>query len=195
MDFWNSYKTRAVGDFAVAPLTLRTAVRRNASLNAVAGFSRELEINKAFLQRYDEAHRYIIAKEITHDLLLSAYDVNSGSILAARMTLRLGKQEWSGIFSRLRRIGLPNLEFRIIGLQNGGSVSTLEGMEQLHKRTHGALAEVDLFGSAVRNIVIDTKTGVPYDLLLLNRIYRAGELTNTVTVEDFGSKLSQLSFA
>ena len=194
MDFWNSYKARTVGNFADAPLCLETAARKNASLKAVSEFSRELEINQAFFQRYDETRRYIIAREITHELLFSAYDVNSGDALVARITRQLSNQEWSGVLSRLRRVRLPNLEFRIIGLQNGGYAATLVGFDRLRKMTHEILAEVDLFGPNMRNIVIDTKTGVPYDLLLLNRIYRAGELTNTVTRDDFGSKLTQLSF-
>ena len=46
MDFWNSYKARAVGNFADAPLRLETAARKNASLKAVSEFSSELEINR-----------------------------------------------------------------------------------------------------------------------------------------------------
>ena len=194
MDFWNTYKTGIIGDFSHDPLFLGTSERKNASLKAVSEFSRELEVNKAFFQRYDALRRYIIAKEITHDLLFSAYDVNSRDILVARITRQLDAREWSAIFSNLRKIRKPNLEFRLIGLQAGGFAAALAGFDKLHRRVHGILAEADLFGINMRNIVIDTQTGVPYDLLILNRIFRAGELANTVSREDFGSKLAQLSF-
>ena len=140
MDFWNSYKARAVGNFADAPLRLETAARKNASLKAVSEFSSELEINQAFFQHYDEVRRYIIAREITHDLLFSALRCKLRIHPGRKITRQLSNQEWSGMLFRLRRIRLPNLEFRLIGLQNGGFVATLVGMERLHKMTHGVLA-------------------------------------------------------
>ncbi len=194
MDFWNTYKARIVGDFSHDRILLGTAERKNASLKSVTEFSRELEVNKAFLQHYDASRRYIIAREITYDLLFSAYDVNSKDILVARITRQLDRREWSAIFSHLGKIKMPNLEFRLAGLQNGGFAGALAGFDRMHKRVRGVLVGVDLFGINMRNIVIDTKTGVPYDLLLLNRIYRAGELVNTVSRDDFGSRLAQLSF-
>ena len=194
MDFWNTYKTRAAKDFGKAPIYLATAERKNASLNAVSEFSRELEANKAMFQHYDEAHRYIIARDITHEILFVAYDVNSSDTLAARITGKMHEQEWASVYSHLRKIKLPNVEFRLIGLQSGGLTASLTGFDKLHNRVRGVLAEVDIFGINMRHIVIDTKTGVPYDLLLLNRIYRSGELANTLSVDDFLPKIAQLSF-
>lgn len=194
MDFWNTYKARIAGDFSHSPISLETAMRKNASLKAVSEFSREIEINKAFFQRYDAARRYIIAKDLSHDLLFSAYDVNSRDILVARITRQISKQGWMKIFSILRKVKVPNLEFRLMGLQNEGYKASLVGFDQLHKRIGGVLAEVDLFGTDIRNIAIDTKTGMTYDILMLNRIYRAGELANQVTRDDFESRLGELSF-
>ena len=194
MDFWNSYKERAVGKFDQERIWLGTSERKIASLNAVSEFSIEVEVNRAFFRRYDEMHRYIIAREITQDLLFSAYNINSMENFVARITRQLSKPEWSKVFSYLRKFRDPNLEFRLIGLQNGGLTAALTGFDQIHRRVHGILAEVDLFGPNMRNVVIDTKTGATYDLLLNSKIYRAGELLNTVTKEDFASKLAQLSF-
>jgi hypothetical protein len=54
--------------------------------------------------------------------------------------------------------------------------------------------EVDLFGEEKRHIVMDMKTGLSYDLLLENRIYRPGELKNDEKEEDFQSSTARLSF-
>lgn len=194
MDFWNTYKARIVGDFSNGPISFETAVRKNASLKAMSEFSKEIEINKAFFQHYDATRRYIMAKNLSYDLLFSAYDVNSRDILVARITKQISKQGWMKIFSNLRKVKIPNLEFRLIGLQNRGYTDSLAGFDKLHKRIRGVLAEVDLFGTDIRNIAIDTKTGMTYDILMLNRIYRAGELANTVTRDDFEASLSELSF-
>lgn len=194
MDFWDSYRKRMVGDFSGSRIWLGTSVRKNASLRAVEEFSREVELNTVLFQRYDTAHRYVIAKDVTHDLLFLAYDVNSRDALAARITRDVSSKELTAILSRLRKVKEPNMEFRLIGLQNGGQAQILSMFDKLRRRMHGILVEVDLFGANVRHVALDTKTGMTYNILLLNRIYRAGELSNTLSREDFESKLGQLSF-
>lgn len=193
MDMWNSYIKSKGSGFGVTQLGLRTGVRWNASIGGIVDKSRELIINRAFFQSYDERNRYILAKDMAFDLLFSIYDVNSGSIFAARITEDLGVAEWSRIVSLLKAVKIPNFEFRLIGLQSGYT-SGLDTAEQLKKRLRGRFVEFDLFGTNTRHVAIDTKTGVPYDLLLLNRIYRAGELTCQVKKEDFEKNISKLAF-
>ncbi len=193
MDFWNSYKARMVGSFGTERLFLGTSERKNASLRAISEFSVELELNKAFLQRYDAQKRYIIAKDMTHDLLFCAYDVNSKSIFVARNTRTISQGNWKKLFATVGRMAFPNLELRLIGLQNG-DLLPLKGFENIWKRVPGSLVEADLFGQNIRNVAIDTKTGMTYNILMLNRIYRAGELTNSVSGADFDQRLGELSF-
>lgn len=183
MDLWNSYIKMKGSGFGTGRIELRTGTRWNASIGSVVDKSRELPINNALFQHYDEGSRYILAKDITFDLLLSIYDVNSGSVLAARITNNLNATEWSRIFAMLRVVKVPNFEFRLIGLQDGCTAG-LGAAEQLRKRLAGRFVEFDLFGTNIRHIAIDTKTGVPYDLLLLNRLYRAGELACQAKKED-----------
>jgi hypothetical protein len=85
-----------------------------------------------------------------------------------------------------------NLELRLIGMQNSGT-DAIRGL-QVELKVRGRLVETDLFGTNMRNVALDTKTGMTYNMLLLNRIYRAGELTNTVSRADFEAKLGELSF-
>ena len=54
--------------------------------------------------------------------------------------------------------------------------------------------EIDMFGEEKRHMAIDMKTGLSYDLLLENRIYRPGELKNDEKEDDFQSSTSRLSF-
>ncbi len=194
MDMWNSYKKRAGAGFGSEQLRLCTGEKWNASLGRVSDKGVELGINAAMFQGYDEGRRYIIAKDITYDLLLTIYDVNSSSMFAARITGNPDTKEWSRIISMLRKVKIPNLEFRLIGLQNGYTAG-LEAAESLNGKIRGRFVEFDLFGTNTRHVVVDAKTGVPYSLLLLNRIYRAGELACQTKKEDFEKNVAKLTFA
>ncbi|MCL4364720.1 MAG: hypothetical protein M1569_03690 [Candidatus Marsarchaeota archaeon] len=189
MDMWNSYIRMTMSGFGTSHIDLKTGARWNASIGSVVDKSRDLPVNNVLFQRYDESSRYILAKDITFDLFFSIYDVNSRSMLAARVTNNLNATEWSRIFSMLRVVKVPNFEFRLIGLQDGHTAG-LGAAEQLRKRLDGRFVEFDLFGTNTRHIAIDAKTGVPYDLLLLNRAYRAGELACQAKREDFEAVVS-----
>lgn len=193
MDFWDSYKKRAVATFGSAQLHLSTGERWNTSVAMVSDRGIVLELNNALLQGYGEASRYLVAKDINYDLLVLVYDVNSRSSFAARITAAPDSREWSRIASLIGRIGNPNFEFRFIGLQNGYT-APLDIVDNIHKKFGGRVMEFDLFGTDTRHIAVDMKTGVPYNLLLLNRIYRAGELANQVKMDDFQKKVSKLVF-
>ena len=47
------------------------------------------------------------------------------------------------------------------------------------------LVEIDLFGENTRHIAIDTKLGTSFNVLMEDRLYRPGELVNSMTVENF----------
>jgi hypothetical protein len=196
MDLWDAYKRRPMGIFADSVFTLSTGERKRTSLSMVEGAASELGINKAVFQRYDDAHRYITATDVSYDLLLTVYEVNTRSALAARITREPRRQDWRRMLASLRALrmaGSPNFELRVMGLQNT-FLEPLGGLDYFYRSLHGRLMEADLFGTEVRHIALDTKTGVPYDLLLLNRIYRPGELACTVSKDDFASKLGELAF-
>ncbi len=191
VNLWNSYKSAVTDTFEESALLLNTGARKHTSLDMVKDRGIELSLGKALLKSYDEAHRYVIAKDVTFDLLLTAYDVNRGGVFAARIAKLLSKKERGLIERAIRGARGQNIELRLIGLQNGCK-EPLEGIEFL-RRLDCSLVEVDLFGVNTRHIVIDTKTGALYDLLLLNRIYRPGELAVQGSKEEFARDLTELA--
>ncbi len=129
--------------------------------------------------------RYIAAENLTYDFIITFYDVNSPYLSVVRLF------EAERLMKSLKRAlkddasSRPNIEARIIGLQNGQEHGFLsEALDLLSKRGV-RLIEADLFGGDVRHIAIDLKTGASYNVLLEDRSYRPGELMNHMTLEDF----------
>lgn len=138
--------------------------------------------------------RYIAATDIRYDMLISIYDIDAQSTFACRMFSFEGNASAQFIAytdSLKKRKVMPNLEARLIGLQNKQSFSFMSQVIDLLDSAGIKLVEVDLFGTEVRHIAIDTKLGVSQDVLLENRLYRPGELINTVTLEQFERSLRQ----
>ncbi len=159
-------------------------------------------ISKSKLDRYSEAlyigtgelsrlkfseirQRYIAAMDVTYDLMLTIYDVNTSTLLAARL-FGFPDKTAKEIDSFVRGLGKKaNLEARLIGLQNNESTDSLSRIFAFLKSRKIQLVEIDVFGNEIRHIAVDSKIGVPYNILKDNRIYRPGELTNTATIEQF----------
>lgn len=143
--------------------------------------SKELGINETCFIKYanQENPRYLIAKELTSDLLLTVYDINSSSLFAARLP-SLNSKESKIIHKAILKLSKKpfNLEARLIGMQNGQDISMLQNA--LHILAHNKIpvTEFDLFGDQIRHIAVDSKLGMTLNVLLLDRIYRPGELKN-----------------
>lgn len=180
MDFWEVFREKArLEDFGKERLLMRTAERHNSSLDWVEDRSIELEEGRAFSAGYTEEKRYVIAKNLSFGLVVTVYDVNSGSIIALRSPSALGTEAAEEIKRRVKRLENPNIEVRAIGLQDG-DIEMAESLASLRGAVNGGrLVELDLFGNETRNIAIDIKTGSSFNLLLLNRIYKPGELVNS----------------
>ncbi len=137
--------------------------------------------------------RYVSAVSITYDVFISIYEVNSRSEFAARFvdfTPGL-KYEMDGF---IRKTRMPNLEARIIGLQNKSGPSPVVHLAEWLSERSVPVYEVDLFGTAVRHIAIDLHTGMSFDVLMENRLYKPGELENTLTLEQFQRGLKKKEF-
>jgi hypothetical protein len=155
--------------------------------------SRYVETGRAIMQEYSPEKRYVLAKNITRDLLVSIYDVNTSSSLIMRPSMLLMKRNVSAISQKVKKAGFKNIEVRLIGLQNG--ITELgAAVSDIEKAVGGALIEVDLFGNEIRNIAIDLKTGSSYDLLMQNRIYGPAERINNETADEFAKRKSELAF-
>jgi hypothetical protein len=194
MDFWDMCIRLSNNlDFPSKRVLLNTLDRHHASLEMIEDRSTELQMNSAMMIKYREDMRYVLIKNITFDVLISFYDVNSQSALLIRPSADLDKNSIEQINRRLSNLKKPNIEARIVGMQNNDD-SMADVVKAMYMLKKGRLIEVDIFGSNVRNIAMDLKTGALYDLLLLNRIYRPTELANTVTKQQFSEKISKLGF-
>lgn len=174
MDLLSPYNKAKEDGFGTKRLLLSTGQRWNASLGHIEERSAEVKTGDLVMKDYQEANRYLIAREIVSDLLLSFYNVNDRSAALIRTNSAPSKEMVSkikGFFARRK----TNIEIRAIGLQNGGQ-NLAAVIDPIAKQIGGHFIEIDLFGQEVRHIAIDLKTGQSYNVLLLNRIYRPGEL-------------------
>ena len=196
MDMWIALqKERILHDFSSKRVLLNTKPRRNASLSAIAEKSRELEMCKATFLKYSRlsAQRYLLARSILFDVLVTVYNVNSFELFAFRAAKRLDGADVSLIRKKIGMMKRPDIEIRVIGMQNGHD-ELLDVVDKVRKITNAQMIETDLFGNEIRNVAIDAKNGSAYDLLLMDRIYRPVELINGVKFEDAMKDSKQLSF-
>ncbi len=144
-------------------------------------------VGESKLLRYEgwRSRRYLAFAGLSYDVMVSLYDVNSPAAYAARVFQMKGLMP--AVKAGLRRLGTSNtnLEARVIGLQNKEDHAFLNGLLALFSREGIRLIEADLFGDEIRHVAIDLKTGASFNILLEDRHYRPGELTNTMTLDDF----------
>ncbi len=145
---------------------------------------------KATRYENDSSMRYIAARDITYDLLLSIYDVNTSALACARVYGNVKKLE-PGLVRFARSIRRPNFEARIIGLQNGESTAELEQVLGFLGREKIKVFEVDLFGADTRHITVDAKVGMSFNILVDDRLYKSGELKSRLTMDQFQRVLGQ----
>ena len=197
MDFWHAYtSTLSKPEFGTTRSLTAAMERNTASLNAVSQRAIKLEIDSSIKTMLDPiGKRYVISDNITFDIVVSIYDINSTNALVFRTAKNhIEKSLQIAINKFAKGIKKPNFELRCIGLQNG-SKEAANIVSEMHNIAKGSIAEIDLFGSEIRHICIDLKTGLTYDLLLENRRYRAAELTNKMTKPEFDAKIGNVSVA
>ncbi|MCL4372245.1 hypothetical protein M1373_02930 [Candidatus Marsarchaeota archaeon] len=133
-------------------------------------------------------HRYIAAIDITYSLLFSMYDFNSSKLIAFNCFDDVTKQlsEANKFVNALKR---PNIEARIIGMQNSQDFSIIGPIVDFLMKKHIYVSEADLFGNETRHIAIDAKLGMSFDVLINNVNYRPGELINKMTMDQFQRSL------
>ena len=194
MDFWNEYdKRRAENGFGSGQLVLNTGERYILSLQRFQERSVELPMNRAISLDYSEERRYLIVRDLTFDLFASIYDVNSKHIVAMRMSAPLASEGLERFRKATAPLKRPKFEFRAIGMQDNDT-TLVNSIIEIRKAAKTLLVEADLFGNQTRHLIIDLLTGKPCSLLLLNRIYRPGELINQAKKEDFDRLRAKVNF-
>ncbi len=179
MDFWKVFDEESMGmSFGSKQLTLNTNPRHNLSLKGIEDRSIDLIPDSCVFIRYSDERRYITVKNLAFDMLIILFDVNASSTVALRTSMDITRKDLSKISRIISKMKNPNIEVRVLGLQNNHT-KPVQVIYKIRKMQKGILAEADMFGDNLRHITIDTKTGMVYDALLLNRVYRPGELANT----------------
>lgn len=164
--------------------------RQNISKSRVELYNSAIYLNiggSATLKYTDSTSvRYIACAGMTYDTLLSIFDINSSNLFAARFATFTDRQRQAAedfMLSIKRR--RPRFEARIIGMQNSEEYKDLYKIADMLSAHRIGIYEIDLFGSDVRNVALDSKLGVSYEMLMEDRLYRPGELANNMTVEQF----------
>jgi hypothetical protein len=132
--------------------------------------------------------RYISAMNVTYDMLFSVYEVNSMSLFCAR-TFKSDDIIKKKLKDFIKKFKKPNFEVRIFGMQNNESQILVGKLLEVIKTYKLKVYEVDLFGNQTRNIAFDAKNGMSFNILLNDRIYRAGELNTNLTADQFEAHL------
>lgn len=148
-----------------------------------------LNINDSHIIRYNpNSERYIGCTYMSYDLLFSMYDVDTSALFAVRFYYTDSVVNRAEAF--IREFGRRNIEARIFGMQDGQRVPDIRGILNWISKRSIPVYEVDLFGSQMRHIAIDARSGTPFNILLENRLYKPGELNNSVNISDFKQALN-----
>jgi len=202
MDFWSYFKSISAGEkFSDEKITLGSvkstylpSERVNTSIALISDFLKEIKIGNIISEKNNFNTRYIYAYNLAYDALVSIYSVSKESGVFFRAALPLNKDEAriiKGLYSRLKD---RNTEIRIIGMQNkqANAKEFVKSILFLEKLGKSSLVEVDLFGNEVRHIAIDLKTGLSYNVLIKNIIYKPGDLLNNLSFDEFSKNASRL---
>jgi len=202
MDFWGYFKSISAREkFYEEKITLGSvkstylpSERVNTSIALISDFLKEIKIGNIIFEKNNFNTRYIYANNLTYDILVSIYSVSNESGIFFRTALPLNKDEAKIIKRLYSRIKDRNIEVRIIGMQNkqANAKDLVNSLLFLEKIGKNSLVEVDLFGNEVRHVAIDLKTGLSYNVLIKNIIYKPGELINNLSFDDFSKNVSRL---
>ncbi|MGC8586414.1 MAG: hypothetical protein ACP5K5_02625 [Candidatus Micrarchaeia archaeon] len=161
--------------------------RPNISRNKLDEFAESvyLDVGSSLAIKYSKLPpRYISALDITYDLLVSIYEINAATLFTIRYSLLSGIDK-QALLKFVKGQKNANFEARVIGMQNNEDTEMLGNLSAFLRMLKIPIVEVDLFGNDIRHIAIDSKTGMSFNILKENRIYRPGELANKLTYEQF----------
>ncbi|MGC9037352.1 MAG: hypothetical protein ACP5IK_01400 [Candidatus Micrarchaeia archaeon] len=189
MDFFKAYLDAKRQGFGNAQIRIASAERPHISLSSLRANFVEIGYGQSAMVEYAEK-RYVLAKSLDYDLLISIYDVNSGHVFAFRAIKQEDMKKL--LYNFIKKLKKPNLELRAIGMQNlreGYGTDLLANIELAYTtlKPNVKLVELDLFGNETRHIAIDAKTGSSNDVLIYDRFYKPGELTTQTSLEQFQS--------
>ena len=182
-------------DFGVAPYVKDFKERQNISKSRLDENSDCAYLNVGDIKTldYDQrlGQRYLACMDMSYDTALAIYDVNNRRLTVHRFYDFA--QDKAGVLTKMlySKDGTRNLEARLVGMQNDQYFKPLIAAFLFVKANALPISEIDLFGRDVRHVAFDVKTGLAFDVLANNKPYKAGELKNTLTVEQFERSTKQ----
>ncbi len=156
---------------------LGTPDRHHTSLARIEWDSKEIGKDEVLFHNGIDEYRYVLAKDISFDMFISLYDVNARTFAGFRASGDPEERSISQFLEECKKRKMENVEMRAYGMQDNGK-SLVGIIDKVLQDSKASLVEVDIFGKDIRNLAFDIKTGMVFNLLLLNRIYRPGELAN-----------------
>ena len=167
--------------------------RAHSSFSAIADEFREIKLGEIFFQKMSENIRYIYAKDISYDVFVSIYSVSHEEGLFFRFGTPINKAEQKMVKKLYSKLNDKHIEVRVIGMQSKQQnakqmVGSLDFINKLGNR----LVEADLFGGDLRHVAIDLKTGLSYNILINNAVYKPGELANKISFDEFSKSIAGL---
>lgn len=147
---------------------------------------RYVELGKLESLAYNPTReRYIAALNLTYDAIMTVYNVDSRELGVCRF-YRFDDNAKRQLDGFLRGLHRPvKLEARLMGFQTGQEVDSIRDISEFIRSRKLPLAEVDLFGTNVRHVSMDSMLGIGFEVLLENRVYRPGELKTPITLDQF----------
>ncbi len=193
MSFEHLFKDKIKGEINKSEFIMSSKERPHISKAKIDMYSKARYVGVGsfeyirYVNELDE--RYLAATDISYDTVLCIHDVNTSKTILYRF-FEFDELLGAKLLSQVRSLTpRPNLEIRIIGMQNNQDFSFLNEISDFIIGNRIKLVEVDLFGDSTRHIAIDTKLGMSMNILMENRIYRPGELANSMTIENFEARL------
>lgn len=136
------------------------------------------------------AVRYIAQTDVADEIVMSIYEVSTMSLCAARFAA--WNTDVESAFAKFMALFKDpknrNFEVRVIGLQDNQKYGALYDILRFSASRKLPILEVDLFGGNIRHVALDAKTGMSYNMLLENRLYKPGELANKALVQAAASQ-------
>ncbi|BCS91028.1 MAG: hypothetical protein ARM1_0485 [Candidatus Micrarchaeota archaeon] len=177
-----------------------------------SGFNDRLHISKSILDEFEQTYylgyndkkeiinfkkgvsdkRYIAALDLSYDIFLTLYEINSRSLFGIRALPENLINFYTELnrFVRSLKLKKKRFEIRIFGLQNNyGADYIRELYNILDNKLKLPIVEIDLFGNELREIAVDAYTGLSYKILKFNRLYKPNELLNTISLEQFKASI------
>jgi hypothetical protein len=201
MDLWEHFsKLMAKSVFAEEKIFLGSRKstylpneRAHSSFSAIADEFREIKLGELFFQKMSDNIRYIYAKDISYDLFVSIYSVSNEEGLFFRLGAPINKIEQKMVNKLYSKLNDKHIEVRIVGMQSKqqNAKQIVDSLDFIRKRGN-RLVEADLFGGDIRHVAIDLKTGLSYNILVNNVVYKPGELANKISFDEFSKNIASL---